>query len=182
MTYEINLEKIAKKFEKNYAYCDALLLQFKKPLYLDLEIPDAYEIYSLVNISLRKLSHEVIPLSKVNCLYTLHDENKKNAISIEKLERVLKDIELSEQLFDILKESESESELKFYLDSCESKFGREWHMGKGTLYRFRNGEREKAIKRVEESLPYAHIEKIKLIGDNFQEYIGFTNSPCKIEN
>ncbi len=164
---------------KQYLYCDALLLQFREPKCFDLEIPDSYNIYSLVNLSLRVLSREKISPSEINCISTCHDIYE-NLISIKKLEKVLKDEELSTKLFDTLKEPRDEpSLLKLYLCHYENRFGSEWHCMKGDWYRFRLGEREKAERRVSDYLPTSHIEKIKLIGDTFQPYIGLTDSACK---
>lgn len=174
---ENDLSEPVKNFDKKHAYCDALLIQFQKPFYLDMEIPCAYEIYSLVNLSLRKMSNEALPISKVNCLSTIHEG--RNEISIKRLEKILEDQNLSEELFNVLKESGDYSELAFYM-GYENRFGFEWHFGQGTIYRFRKGEREKAIQRVKEYIPEEHIKKINLIGEAFQEYIGITNSAEKI--
>jgi hypothetical protein len=168
------------EFDREHAYCDALLLEFKELKVYDLSIPSAYDIYSLVNLSFRVLSGEKILPSEVNCLTTSHDFSQSR-IFLRNLESVLNENKLASCLYNSLTEHKDESSLlSWYLSNFNSRFSSEWFPGKGDWYKFRTGEREKAENRVSKYIPALHIKKINIIGDKFQEYIGLTNSPCKI--
>lgn len=91
-----------REYYKGCAYCDAILLQFKEPKVYDLRIPDGREIYSLIDLSLKKLSGRRINPRKVNCVST-DIEEYKNVISFERLEKVLNNKNLSERIFKMIK-------------------------------------------------------------------------------
>jgi hypothetical protein len=178
---EIKIKDDFKKTQLLHIYCDALLLEFKNPVVYDLSMPSAYNIYSLINLSLEILSGKKIKPKEVNCVSTCHDYNK-NKISFNKLNSVLKNKNLSEKLFNCLDEPyESRSVLKEYLEFHPNKFRWEWFGGYGDWFEFRNGMRENVKKEVEEILPPKEYSKIKLLGEIFQPFVGLTNSTAKIK-
>ncbi len=179
-------ENWKEEYERDYIYCDALLIQFRIPKVFDLRIPDPEDISSLVDLGIKKmLGRRVNPL-EVNCLSTSNQEY--SITKFNRIEKALNDQELSERIFKMIREegtceinfkNKSQKSIKNYLNH-QRIFRMEWIFGHGTWYNYREGEKEKAELRVKRYIPLEHVRKINLLGESFQEYIGLTSRPCEI--
>lgn len=157
------------------AICDAILIQFKEPKIYDLTIPDAYNIYSLFVIAGKIMNGQKIKKEKVDCVTTNHSMAPLRPDYFSKLsKRVYKGI------FEVLNHCRGEPVyMEQYLNVYEDVFGHEWHCGWGDWYRFRNSEKEKAEKRVEDYFGKKEISDFNNIGEIIQPYIRLTNSAAK---
>jgi len=107
------------KFEKNDIWCDVVVLSFHKNIKYDYPIPSTSDV-------------------------------------TERARRLCKsDIGLPGHILDnlwklIWRQSKDDyCQLEDYMRLCDYIFGSEWFYGFGTLLRWRPGEREKALKRIE---------------------------------
>ncbi len=174
---------INKNFEEDLKFipqtCEALLLQFKKPIVYDLSIPSAYNICSLVVIAGKIMSGEEINPAEVNCITTSHSywENRLKEEYFSKLSP-----KVSKGLMKVLDEPRDDSSLlEKYLGWTSSIFGHEWHHGKGDWYRFREGKREETEKKVRAYFSDSELADFDKIGNLFQPYIGLTSSECRLK-
>ena len=135
------IEELEDRWEKESAWLDVILLSFIKPIIYDYPIPDGDG-------------------TSTHAINTIKELKK-----LEKIPNSICDI-----LLDCLYSSRSEYSKLYYHLGNNDKFGNEWFYGYGTLYRWRNGEREKAQERINK-----HISK-----DN-EKYVLILQNALKLD-
>lgn len=115
------------KWEKRDVWIDVVLAAFETPIKYDYIIPDACSINDKVK-HLIKLLRGKIPR------------------------------QITEQLGEItFAYKEEYSSLMHHLIMAEHIFGHEWFYGHGTLYRWRSGQKEECIKRINKYIPESQM-------------------------
>jgi hypothetical protein len=164
------------KYDFNVATSNALLLQFKKPLFFDLSMPDPYSIAYLVAISNRIIDGENISPGSVTCITSNPTYNPKQYLRKDSLSGVSPRV--SNGLLDILKYSRDEdSFLSNYMMFNTRLFSNDWIPGKGTWFRFRDGMRVETEKMVNEYFGPKELCDFEKIGNLFQPYIERVMAP-----
>lgn len=129
-------EKNVITWEKRDIWLDVILLSFDKPIVYDYPIPDKHRTNIHTGNVFKKLNDsKKIPKSLAELLFK-HVWSAKDDYS-----------DLENRL------------------SWDHIFGNEWFYGYGDLYRWRNGEREKALARVDKHIPKNYKRYIPVIQD-----------------
>lgn len=159
---------------------NALLLQFKKPLILDLSIPEPYEVGYLVAISNRIMNGEEINPESVTCRTSNLKYNSKQYLKKDSLSKISPRV--SEGLLGILKDSRDEdSFLCNHMLLNQHLFSSDFFYGKGNWFRFRDGMREQTETEVRRYFNQEELSDFEKIGELFQPYIERVGAfhPCK---
>jgi len=166
------------EYELKNQTCGGLLLQFKRPIVYDLTIPDAFHIKNLVAISGRLISGEEINPESVTCITSNPHYVDSQRLKKEYLSSFSPRI--SEGLMKILYDSrEEDSFLARYMRYKDHILANEWHIGKGTWYRFREGKREQVEKEVRAYFNELELTDFEKVGSLFQPYIERVGAPHK---
>jgi hypothetical protein len=137
------IKNIEKQVEYKKRTCDAILCQFDKPLIYDLFIPSPENIYSLMFVAGEITSGKRITLSK---FWEIMDEEDLygNFLTENHFSKLSKKV--SGGIIHLW-DAEDGFSLREYLKQ-KNIFGNEWVDNYGSLYRFRDGEREKSEQRI----------------------------------
>ncbi len=169
----MSLEDLKKEYEIKCNFCDALLLQFKKPIRYDLTIPNGYHIYNLFVVADKIMKGGRI--NKKGIYLMQHDFEYISEKSFPHLSK-----KVSKGLIDVLRDSRRETSfLQDYMERRKDIFGRDWFFGYGDLFRFRDGEREKAELRVSNTFSKEELAEFNKIGEIIQPYIKYVHSTTK---
>jgi hypothetical protein len=164
-------------YELDEKTCLALLLQFKTPIVYDLTMPDATDIGHLVVISGRILNGEEIKPEEITCVTAnpRYDERqylKKGKFFVSLSPKVSKGIERV-----LVEDREYDSFLSQIMIHSGHLLSNEWYPGKGTLYRFREGQRAETEKQVQAYFKIEELADFDKIGNAFQPFIERVSAP-----
>lgn len=148
--------------------CDALCLQFHEdePIHFDRSIPSSSNLSRIVARSLSSLGGVPLPSSPHGSEYvvealvaTLHGSSSFQP-------RVLQGIGASFYRYS----RDDEMPLEHYLSSCENPtLTSDWVYGKGNVYEFRRGIREKVTSLVQEYWTSLELENFSLLGEQMRQ-------------
>ncbi len=141
--FNFMIRNIEKQVEYKKRTCEAILLQFDRPLIYDLSIPSPENIYSLLFVAGEITNGKKVTLSE---FWEIMDEEDLcgNFLTENHFSKLSKKV--SKGIIHLW-DAEDGFSLREYLKQ-KNIFANEWVDNYGSLYRFRDGEREKAELRV----------------------------------
>ena len=153
-----------KELELKSRTIDALILGFNEPIKYDLKIPDAYGIINSVGFAIDRLFGRKEPNLKHRKLSTLFLRYLgKDIIELEK--------RVKEGLKKVLVMPGRENSFLQNTLLTEYKFGQEWFIGYGKLFRFREDEREIAERLVRDYFNEKEREDFRKLHKYMREYV-----------
>ncbi|HUX60707.1 MAG TPA: hypothetical protein VMV32_05300 [Ignavibacteriaceae bacterium] len=157
-----NMQKIERDWEFKHNICDAILVQIDENLVYDYPIGDQSEIID----SIIEAVHNICGTKKVSNWsgprYSCYQGASLGIKSLAKPAKIPKRIlDGLAKVVDHGKEEYSLVNIHFQQDWV---FGNEWFCGKGTMYRYRPGQREEAKDRIEKYFNKTEQESLKQIG------------------
>lgn len=157
-----NMQKIERDWELKHNICDAIFVQIDENLVYDYPMGDQSEIID----SIIEAVHNICGTKKVSDWsgprYSCYQGASLGIKSLDKPTKIPKRIlDGLAEVIDHGKEERSFVDNHFKQDWV---FGNEWLYGKGTMYRYRPGQRKEAKDRIEKYFKKAELESLKQIG------------------
>ncbi|MCL5018304.1 MAG: hypothetical protein M1416_00860 [Candidatus Pacearchaeota archaeon] len=159
------IKNIERQVEYKKRTCDAILLQFDRPLIYDLFIPPPENIYSFMFVAGETISGKKITLPE---FWEIMDEEDLYGSFLTENHFSKLSKKVSEGIIHLWDAKDGFS-LREYLKQ-KNIFANEWVDNYGSLYRFRDGEREKAEQRVKGHFNEKELSDFDKIGEVIHTY------------
>jgi hypothetical protein len=161
-----------------------LLTRFTKPLVYDLYIPDEHNTRILMQILGDRLRGKEIAPEKINCLsyydkhLDLEDFNSLEGKVGQGLKESFK-IRGSEDIAYPQKEDNWNIFERILNDQYT--FAREWVVGHGVLFRYRDGKRKEFSEKNDQFFNPVELREFDRVYELIKPYIGLTNASAKVD-